>query len=134
MPSVLVVSDWRNVLEVLGRAFEREGFEVLTCCGPTGPSYMCIGVKYDYCPLPLAADVIVLDCDLASDAALEGTTSWELAQVYVGLQKPVVALARREDLADGLFEIPGVQVLPREADASRVTSAAKEALSGGCSK
>ncbi len=61
------------------------------CPGPRAPEYTCVGGRGGPCPLAEAADVVVLDLDLDSEAVEQGTASSELLSYYTGLGKPVVA-------------------------------------------
>ena len=89
---VLLVEPNHNELDRLGQALEEAGYEVLSCPGPTGPDYRCIGDRESYCPLVEHADVVVLDPWLAGDELGVGTTADVLVDLYVGRGRPVVLL------------------------------------------
>lgn len=90
-PLVLVVEPDREVRELLRRWLAGTGAEVLFCPGPRAPRYRCVGGQGGPCPLAEAADVVVLDLDLDSEVAGEGTACEELVSYYTGLGTPVVA-------------------------------------------
>jgi DNA-binding response OmpR family regulator len=107
--TVLLVEHDRGVLERLGEWLEEAGFQVMVCPGPTAPSYTCIGGEGGPCPLVRAADGVVLDPCLASDAVLTGTSAVELLSYYVSTGKPLVAFTGRDsDAAVRLFGDDGV--------------------------
>jgi hypothetical protein len=77
---------------------EEEGLtDVMFCPGPGAPDYTCVGGRGASCPLPNAADVVVVDLRLQSDEMLAGTPGWQLMLYYVELGKKVVAISGRED-------------------------------------
>jgi hypothetical protein len=90
--TVLVVDSDQGERDRLGRALEGSGYQVMTCPGPTAPSYRCIGGREGYCPLVERADVVVLDTWLAGDEAGSGTSSDELLELYASRGRSVVAI------------------------------------------
>lgn len=109
MNTVLLVADRRSVADPIAAALEEAHFQVMGCPGPRAPSYRCIGGAGGDCPLAKAADVVVIDCDLASDAAMEGTPSWLLAAYYMGRGIPVLALMddlSHQELSGGIVGLP----------------------------
>jgi len=102
--AVLVVEQDAELQERMGRWLEESGFDVLSCPGPSRPDYTCVAGRGRPCPLAGAAEVVVLDLWLASDAVLSGTSSTELLSYYLTSEKPVVALAASHDHA-GLFRL-----------------------------
>ena len=97
--TVLVVESEVDERERLGQALEGSGYQVMTCPGPTTPSYRCIGGREGYCPLLERAEVVVLDTWLASDDAGYGTSSDELLQLYVNSGRTVVAIGHGGSLS-----------------------------------
>jgi DNA-binding response OmpR family regulator len=93
--TVLLVECSEKVRDRVGGWLEREGWEVLTCPGPTGPDYRCVAARGHTCPLVPAADVVILDLWLESDRAVRGTSSRRLLQFYASSGLPVVALTYR---------------------------------------
>jgi hypothetical protein len=92
--TVLIVEPEAQTRERLGGLAEAAGFEVLSCPGPHAPTYDCIGVLRDGCPLADAADAVVMDMELDSDLAIQGTGALELVGFYLKTGKAVVALCR----------------------------------------
>jgi hypothetical protein len=78
----------------LSEALERQGCRVMSCPGPLGPDYTCVGGRSGRCPLSDPADVIVLDLCLTGDDLIMGTAALELVGLYVSSGRPVVALGR----------------------------------------
>jgi hypothetical protein len=85
-----------------GSWLEGSGFAALTCPGPTEPDYTCVGDRTGACPLAEAADVVVLDMSLDSEAVMTGTAAEDLLGLYLVSGRPVVVLGSR-----GGDEIPG---------------------------
>jgi CheY-like chemotaxis protein len=75
---------------------EASGFTVLACPGPTEPDYTCVGARTGACPLADAADVVVLDMSLDSEALMTGTAAEELLGLYLVSGRPVVVLGSRQ--------------------------------------
>jgi hypothetical protein len=94
---VLVVDQDPEPRERIAGWLTVAGYDVLTCPGPVAPSYTCVGGRGGLCPLALAAEVVVLNLELASDTVLAGTPALELLCYYLGLGKGVVALGRPGD-------------------------------------
>jgi hypothetical protein len=95
--TVLIVEHDREARERMGRWFERTGFRVLDCPGPTRPALTCVGGEGGPCPLVDAADLVVLDLWLQSDSLMEGTSSLELLMYYITTGKPIVAFSHGPD-------------------------------------
>lgn len=98
---LLVVADGRE-RESFGSGLEAAGYDVLTCPGPTGPDYTCVGAREGVCPLVADADAIVLDMSLDSEAVMAGTSADELLALYLGTDRPVIVLGSRPG-----EEVPG---------------------------
>ena len=99
---VLVVEADPAERELFSSWLEASGFTVLACPGPTEPDYTCVGDRTGACPLADAADVVVLDMSLDSEALMTGTAAEELLGLYLVSGRPVVTLGSR----DG-DEVPG---------------------------
>lgn len=76
----------------MGTWLEEEGFDVITCTGPTEPDYTCIGSRAGACPLADAAWVVVLDMSTRSEGVMQGTAAEELLGLYLFAGARVVAL------------------------------------------
>lgn len=90
---VLLIAAEPATRERLGGWLASEGHDVIECPGPTAPEYTCIGSRGGDCRLAKAADVVVLDLNLDSDAAMTGTPSWQLVDYYVERGHPVIAIS-----------------------------------------
>lgn len=126
MKTVLLVSDRSSTRRRLCAALERSGFEALACPGPQAPTYICMGGRGSRCPLAATSDIVVLDCDLASDGAMAGTPSWQLVAYYRARGLPVVALAAPDEatsIMDG-----SVRVLAPQSDDGTVVAAVRALL------
>ena len=99
---VLVVEADPAERELFSSWLEASGFTVLACPGPTEPDYTCVGDRTGACPLADAADVVVLDMSLDSEALMTGTAAEELLGLYLVSGRHVVTLGSR----DG-DEVPG---------------------------
>ena len=97
--TVLVVEADDEERERLGGLLEGAGYHVMSCPGPSAPSYTCIGGLEGYCPLLERADVVVLDTWLDSDEAGVGTSSDELLQLYSNSGRTVVAIGAGASLS-----------------------------------
>ena len=95
--TVLVVARTAETRRDLGSWLQEEGEDVLMCPGPGAPDYTCIGGRGECCVLAEAADVVVIDLELAGDVAMAGTPGWQLFLHYVSLGKKVVAIVGSED-------------------------------------
>lgn len=91
--TVLLVEADAGERDRLGSWLEDEGFEVITCTGPTEPDYTCVGARAGACPLVEAASVVVLDMSTRSEGVMEGTAAEELLGLYLFAGARVVALA-----------------------------------------
>ena len=111
----------------LSIALEDSGHDLMICPGPHVPAYSCVYDKAGRCPLPEAADVIVLDADLESDAAGQGTSSHELFTSYRTVGCPVVVLADAGRAAD-LYAGEAAAVLPRDTAPDRVVDQIEELI------
>jgi hypothetical protein len=109
-PCFLVVESDDDERRRISTWLEDEGFtDVMFCPGPGAPDYTCVGGRGASCPLPNAADVVVVDLRLGSDEMLTGTPGWQLMLYYIELGKKVVAISGHED-----------SVRPRSDDQVRV--------------
>ncbi len=90
--AVLVVQADPEERERVGTWLEEAGFDVLTCPGPSGPDYTCVGSREGTCPLVAEADIVVLDMALESETVMEGTAADELLELYLMSDKPIVVL------------------------------------------
>jgi hypothetical protein len=98
--SVLVVSADTSDRDRYGGWLEDEGFEVLSCPGPTAPDYVCLGGRTGTCVLARTVDLVLLDSSLPGEDMGYGTSTSELVTIYASLGKPVLELARlRRDVA-----------------------------------
>ena len=125
--TVLVVEHDRETRERIGRWFERAGFRILDCPGPTRPGLTCVGGRGGPCPLVDAADLVVLDLWLQSDSVMEGTSSLELLMFYISTGKPIVAISHGPD-ASHLFLEEQLAVLEWPAERSELVETAKAML------
>jgi hypothetical protein len=100
--TVLLVEADPEERERLGSWLEDAGYGVMTCSGPIGPDYACVGDRTNACPLAAAASVVVLDMNTESEAVVMGTASEDLLGMYLFEGRRVVTLgSHRND------EIPG---------------------------
>lgn len=91
--TVLLVEADAGERDRLGSWLEDEGFDVITCTGPTEPDYTCVGARAGACPLVEAASVVVLDMSTRSEGVMQGTAAEELLGLYLFAGARVVALA-----------------------------------------
>lgn len=91
--AVLLVEADADERDRLGSWLEEEGFDVITCTGPTEPDYTCVGARAGACPLVEAASVVVLDMSTTSEGVMQGTAAEELLGLYLFAGARVVALA-----------------------------------------
>jgi hypothetical protein len=91
--TVILVEADADERDRLGSWLEEEGFDVITCTGPTEPDYTCVGARAGACPLVEAASVVVLDMSTRSEAVMQGTAAEELLGLYLFAGARVVALA-----------------------------------------
>jgi hypothetical protein len=135
--TVLIVDQDGADRERIGRWFDRAGFRVLSCPGPTGPDFTCLGGRGGPCPLVSDADLVVLDLWLQSDSMMEGTSSLELLMYYIGTGKPIVAISDGPD-PSRLFVEERLALMDRPLDRRELLETAqgmlgKDALSSGAS-
>lgn len=90
--TALVVAFDRAIRTSVGGWLEAAGFDVLLCTGPRGPAYRCVGETGGDCPLAHAADLVVLDSWLESDADDRGLTAPELIRFYRSKERPLIVL------------------------------------------
>ncbi|MGH2655543.1 MAG: nuclear transport factor 2 family protein [Actinomycetota bacterium] len=128
-PLVLVVEPDREDRELLRRWLAGTGAEVLFCPGPRAPRYRCAGGQGGPCPLAEAADVVVLDLDLDSEVAGEGTACEELVSYYTGLGKPVVAFGPYAQVVRPYAE-SGVRTIGWPVRRDELTRAVTDAYEG----
>jgi hypothetical protein len=126
--TVLVVEHDRETLERIKRWFERAGFRVLDCPGPTGQTLTCVGSEGGPCPLVDAADLVVLDLWLQSDSLMEGTSSLELLMYYITTGKPIVAISHGPD-ASHLFVEERLAVLEWPPERAELVETSRAMLS-----
>jgi hypothetical protein len=126
--TVLIVEHDRETRERMGRWFERAGFRVLDCPGPTSPSLKCVGSEGGPCPLVDASDLVVLDLWLQSDSLMEGTSSLELLMFYITTGKPIVAISGGPD-ASHLFVEERLAVLEWPPERAELVETARAMLS-----
>ena len=124
--TVLLVEPDDGERRRLAASLEDDGFDVMVCPGPTEPDYTCVGTRTLGCPLAKDASIVVLDMDLESDAAMEGSAAVELLDVYLTGGNRVVALD------DDRFhdENPGQLVRLRRRPARDELLAAVSSLAG----
>lgn len=127
---VLVVDQDSEPREQMAGWLMEAGYEVLTCPGPVAPSYTCVGGRGGLCPLAAAADVVVLNLELASDTVLAGTPALKLLCYYLGLGKGVVTLGRPGDSVRP-FEQERVVLVGRPADRGALLRAVASQAIGG---
>src|SRR5688572_18268372 len=91
--TVLLVEADADERDRFGSWLEEEGFDVITCTGPTEPDYTCVGARAGACPLAKAASVVVLDMSTRSEGVMQGTAAEELLGLYLLGGAKVVALS-----------------------------------------
>lgn len=120
---VLLVSAEPAERARLGRWLEAAAPEVMLCPGPgTGP---CVGLTERRCPLASAASVVVLQ---ASPPGAPPVPWLDLAEVYAGLGRPVLALLDADPAALSAAGARTV-VLPRRPTRAALLDAVRRALS-----
>lgn len=124
---VLLVEADEDERSRLSEALKGEGWGVVSCPGPLGPDYTCVGGRTGRCPLIDPADVIVLDLWLPGEDLIMGTTPLELLSLYASSGTPVVALGR-SDFARELYGEGRVTVLPRHPEGDELVRAVQEAF------
>lgn len=125
--SVLVVVSDSHLRERVASWVWGANYEVLMCCGPQSPAFLCLGSRGGVCSHAEAADVVVLDLLLGSDVAMKGTPSWQLLDYYRGKGKPVIALSHAESVSPWTHD--DVIVLRWPADRKALLEAIKRAIS-----
>lgn len=90
--TALVVAFDRAIRSSVGGWLESAGFDVLLCTGPTEPDYRCIAEVAGDCPLAAAADIVVLDAWLESDADDMGMGAPDLIRFYRSKERPLIVL------------------------------------------
>jgi CheY-like chemotaxis protein len=108
--TVLLVGSVDEGRDLMCSWLEANGFDVMTCPGPVGPGYVCVGERTGRCPLAEAADVVVLDARLESGEVPDGTSPYDLLALYRSLDRPVLVLDG-DDEVKGLVEDEGVVFL-----------------------
>jgi hypothetical protein len=81
-----------------------EGYDVLTCPGPSAPDYSCIGSREGRCALVDPASLVVLDLSFSPDATVRAPIGADLLSFYLLTGKPIIALGRGDDLLADPFE------------------------------
>jgi hypothetical protein len=105
--TVLLVEADADERDRFGTWLEDEGFDLLTCPGPTEPDYTCIGGRSGACPLAAEATVVILDMSLDSEAVVMGTAAEELLGMYLVSGHPVIVLGSHggEEIAGQLVRL-----------------------------
>src|SRR5438445_2108550 len=111
MKTFLVVANDDETRDRWSHWLDGAAKDVMVCPGPRGPTYACLGGQGKPCPLANGAEVVVIDLNLASDEAMEGTPSWQLLLYYLEQGCDVVAVTDGEVLLrwlqdDHLLTIP----------------------------
>ncbi len=96
MKSILIVAPDDETRRRWADWLEADGPDVMACPGPREPAFTCLGGQDQRCPLAHGADLVVLDLNLASDEAMEGTPSWQLLLYYLDHGCDVVAVSDGE--------------------------------------
>jgi hypothetical protein len=110
-PVVLIVDRDPDTRDRVGAWLEDVRLGVVGCPGPTGPEFTCVGSRDGRCPLAQAADVVVLNLWLESDAAMLGTRASRLTRHYRAWGKPVVVMTdRHDDVAERMEDLSPVTV------------------------
>jgi DNA-binding response OmpR family regulator len=126
-PIVLLVERPSGLPDRIGGWLERAGFDVLTCPGPSGPDFDCVGSRTGQCPLVHGADVIVLDLWLDSDRAMRGIGGHSLLRHYGSTGIPVVALTHGPEPSP-LVDQPGVAEVGWPPDARELVETVRALL------
>lgn len=126
MRRVLVVTSRASLGDETGAALEAAGFDVLQCPGPRAPGYRCLGGEGRRCPLAACAQAVVLDDDLDSDDAINGTSSSRLLGYYTTLGLPVILLAGA--MPGAVAEHDAAATLSRYASADEIVRAVERVL------
>lgn len=94
--TILVVEADDDERRQMSAWLEGEGYDVMFCPGPAEPDYTCLGGRGLPCPLAQAADVVVIDLTLRSDAMMTGTPGWMLMLYYYEMGKRIVAISNMD--------------------------------------
>jgi hypothetical protein len=127
--TVLVVARTPEARRTIGSRLEDEGEDVMACPGPGAPDYTCIGSRGERCILAEAADVVVIDLELAGDVAMSGTPGWHFLLYYVSLGKKVVAIVGSDDPVRPMPE-DQVAVVRRPAEPREIVDAIRALRAG----
>ena len=127
--TVLVVARTPTARRNIGSWLEDVGEDVMACPGPSAPAYTCVGSRDERCALAEAADVVVIDLELAGDVAMAGTPGWQLFLYYVALGKKVVAIVGAEDPVQPTSDHQ-VAVVHRPADRREILDAIRAVRAG----
>jgi CheY-like chemotaxis protein len=125
--SVLLVEYDTEERARVGALLEDQGFDVVTCPGPQGPDYICLGGRGLPCPLAHNADIVVLDMRLAPDVVMRGTPGWELLIYYMERSKRIVAISSEDDPVHPLSD-DRVTVIRRHSPDEVIVAAVRAAL------
>jgi CheY-like chemotaxis protein len=128
--TVLLVEPNRSRSVEIGGWLEDAGYEVFACPGPSAPQYTCVGSTGAACPLAEGSDVVVLDLQLASDDAMQGTPGWELLIYYMERGERIVALTTAHDPVHPRTD-EGVIVLDRPVERRQLLDAVGTLANGG---
>jgi hypothetical protein len=118
---LLLVEPDEDDRERFGGWLEGSGFGVMDCPGPSSVEFTCLGVRGQPCPLLNAADLVILDLRLLSDAYQEKAPSRRLLRYYLDRGKPVILLGEMAP-PRRYFRDNGVTVLPRPTRRSLVST------------
>lgn len=134
-PTVLVVASDDDQRRQISAWLDNAGLdEVMMCPGPGGPEYTCLGGRGGKCPLPSAADIVVVDLRLRSDEMMKGTPGWQLMLYYYEMGKQIVAICGDADAVhprpDQLLHVVR-RPIEREEFLSAIRSFAPPALPRG---
>lgn len=97
MKNILIVEPDEEQRRRIGAWLEEELFDTMYCPGPSAPEYTCLLSRGQPCALERGADLVVLDLNLSSDAAMTGTPGWELLLAYHERGDRIVAVTGEGD-------------------------------------
>ena len=97
-PTVLLVRRDDEGRDLMASWLEDGGFDVMTCPGPVGPGYVCVGERTGRCPLAEGADVVALDARLESGEVPDGTSPYDLMALYRSLGLPVLVMGGDDEV------------------------------------
>jgi hypothetical protein len=97
-PTVLLVGRDDEGRDLMASWLEESGFDVMTCPGPVGPGYVCVGERTGRCPLAEGADVVALDARLESGDVPDGTSPYDLMALYRSLGLPVLVMGGDDEV------------------------------------